>query len=439
MTSLVIPSEEIEKLISITLDSFYFQKGVRINRSDIDYLFIEPRSEMRIGFQLKSIHGDQNQFFCVRVYIDFYESVPDYSEFRKEELQNTGTGPGDQVFVSIAKLPKAVFPTLSKVTEILSNPEGPLTLTLVVGDATLILQKTIGFVPQTYTIAVSSDVNVNVHLSSPADSTVMVNYATQNGTAIAGSDYKAISGVKTIGINDPIDSPLRIPLIGNRGYFNWFASRDNNFSSGTFDRYVQLLSQNQRLYSPQQGTGPGSDIALANQQIELASQYLEMKPRYYEFKLDSLSGPTQFGIQSVYKATAVDKRAPKYVNLNQLPAVFISFNLDLSPDIDLDIQATTGNEGGFSFHLPSALQDSQFPIRIHFLFDPVLGIKLGYNGNWFDRTNSNSQTNEPAFSTDPSTVVWLKPWFNGAVDLHQADRRFCFFLLASKGSWADPV
>ena len=60
----------------------------------------------------------------------------------------------------------------------------------------------------------TANLTFNVTLTSPSASTVTVNYSTANGTAIAGTDYTAVSGVVTFtpGVTS---QPINVPILGN--------------------------------------------------------------------------------------------------------------------------------------------------------------------------------------------------------------------------------
>src|SRR4051812_30599759 len=56
---------------------------------------------------------------------------------------------------------------------------------------------------------------VVVSLQIPAKQATTINYATQNGTALAGADYRAISGSLSFAKGET-SKTIKVPLIGDR-------------------------------------------------------------------------------------------------------------------------------------------------------------------------------------------------------------------------------
>lgn len=67
----------------------------------------------------------------------------------------------------------------------------------------------------------NSSYTFTVSLSNPTDQTVMVNYATENGTATAGEDYTAQSGTLTFAPGDPLTQTISVNVTGD-------TKRENN-------------------------------------------------------------------------------------------------------------------------------------------------------------------------------------------------------------------
>lgn len=56
-------------------------------------------------------------------------------------------------------------------------------------------------------------VTVNVNVSSSPTEVITVSYGTANGTAVAGSDYVATTGIITFGVNDTTPKPITISIV----------------------------------------------------------------------------------------------------------------------------------------------------------------------------------------------------------------------------------
>ena len=93
---------------------------------------------------------------------------------------------------------------------------------------------------------------VVVSLSEPSNKTVTVNYRTANGTAIAGSDYDAVSGKLTFARGETSKTIL-IPVRGDR-----LAEHDERF-------FVNLQSAKGATIADPQGTVTITDELAATQ------------------------------------------------------------------------------------------------------------------------------------------------------------------------------
>ncbi len=77
---------------------------------------------------------------------------------------------------------------------------------------------TVAFAAAQYsTAATASSVTVVVNRSGGTIGSVSVNYATTNGTAVAGTDFKAMSGVLSWADGDATSKTIAIPLVNAKG------------------------------------------------------------------------------------------------------------------------------------------------------------------------------------------------------------------------------
>lgn len=104
-------------------------------------------------------------------------------------LDDSGSEPNETVNVTLSNPQKATLGNPSTVTVTITDN----------GDT----QVTVQFGSTTYSVnEVDGVATINVTLSSAATSVVTVNYATSNGTATAGSDYTATSGMLTFAVGE---------------------------------------------------------------------------------------------------------------------------------------------------------------------------------------------------------------------------------------------
>lgn len=108
--SLIIPREEIQKLISLILESFYYQLQIKITNDNLYFNFIHPRAETVIGVQINTLLP--NRYLKLRVYIESFDIVGSFDQYRIEQIINKDNGLDDYTYVSLARLPSAIFPAL---------------------------------------------------------------------------------------------------------------------------------------------------------------------------------------------------------------------------------------------------------------------------------------------------------------------------------------
>ena len=114
---------------------------------------------------------------------------------------------------------------------VLSNPTGGATLVAPTNTTFTILNKNIGLAFLTATNTVS-ETNGIVHLVQRLGTTnaITVNYATTNGTAIAGVNYTAASGTLTFAAGETLKT-ISLPLLYDTERHRNLTSHRGGFSS----------------------------------------------------------------------------------------------------------------------------------------------------------------------------------------------------------------
>ena len=107
---------------------------------------------------------------------------------------------------------ETVILTLSNATNASIGGNNPATLTITDNDI-----PSISIASATYTIPENdpSAITIYVNLSEAGFSTITVNYATSDGTAIAGTDYTASSGTLTYNIGETQRTITNLPVIND--------------------------------------------------------------------------------------------------------------------------------------------------------------------------------------------------------------------------------
>lgn len=87
---------------------------------------------------------------------------------------------------------------------------------------------------------------IPITLQNNSDGPVTVNWSTNNGSALAGSDYQTASGTLTFNLGGPTTQNVTVPIIGDRigEYQEWFQVA---LSSG--DSATQYVNDNEPLFS----------------------------------------------------------------------------------------------------------------------------------------------------------------------------------------------
>lgn len=108
--STIVPRTEVNKLISLILESFYAQLQVRIPNTNLYFDFVTPRDGTVLGVSVQTLLPDR--FLKIHVYIEGFTAFGDFGNYRIEQIINTNNGLDDYRYVNISRLPKTLFPVM---------------------------------------------------------------------------------------------------------------------------------------------------------------------------------------------------------------------------------------------------------------------------------------------------------------------------------------
>lgn len=139
MTGTVIPEVEVKHLLSVVLQNFQQKYKRTIDPETVEYNFITPRVESRVGFEVKAIAEDQH--LRIRLYINRFSLLTQSFPFRLEQVQDGSPGYGDEVYVAVAELARSTFPVLSRtVVPVLGDYGNPFAFELEDGSGYIDLE-----------------------------------------------------------------------------------------------------------------------------------------------------------------------------------------------------------------------------------------------------------------------------------------------------------
>lgn len=114
MTGTIIPETEVKSLLDVVLQNFQQRYKRVIAPESVEYLFITPRQDCRVGFEVRALA--ENQHLRIRIYVRRFALLSQSFQFRLEQMQDGAPGPEDEVFVAVTELSRSTFPTLSRAT-----------------------------------------------------------------------------------------------------------------------------------------------------------------------------------------------------------------------------------------------------------------------------------------------------------------------------------
>ncbi len=417
MASAVVPYDEIEDLLRIILQCYEAYTDVKLDRALLDYEFIPPRTGMKIGIEIKTKPPTVKR--QLRVYVQFYRDQEkiEFTPFQQEELQNEDGTTTDQAEVSIASLPRALFPNIS----VIDNFE------ITVGPSSLLNNIQVGFNPTEYYSFGGNEVNLKLQINQKATGAIIADFDTYDVTAIADAEYveKHLTNTTYWNTGDNSEKVIPVELLGPYLYFNWF-SVSGYKRCLAFNRYVELLDNNRRIRSL---SNQDNDLPYNGQLFQFASQYLpDDGTYYYEIQIDYAAESFNLKLQSAYYGN--------FTGANNTP------NWELSP-VNLSFISEMGQTDIPTFYIGAYQDDPQtgrntqdlvpgiatFPVRIGFLTSDD-GLKVCVNGKWWEPTDG-------TFKNTEAEVNWFLDVysFNNYLNLDLktiAPRRRNFYVYATK-------